>query len=285
MTDTIEQLLRRGRERLDGGDSPRLDAEILLAHVLGKPRSWLVAWPERCPDAPQQARYEALITRRAAGEPVAYLTGEREFWSLSLEVTPATLVPRPDTELLVEHALNLVADLDRPRIADLGTGSGAIALALATERPDATIVATDASAEALAVASRNAERLGVTNVRFRLGHWLAALAAEPFDLIVSNPPYVEPGDPVMDRGDLAHEPRTALEGRGDGLDDSRDIAAGAMNHLVPGGWLLLEHGDTQADAVAALLGDTGFRFMRTWPDLAGRPRVTGGQRPAQTAGD
>ncbi len=276
-------MLQRGCERLAGGDSPRLDAEVLLAHALGKPRSWLVAWPERRPEPPQQAAYERLIARRADGEPVAYLTGEREFWSLPLAVTPATLVPRPDTELLVERALAIVARLDGPRIADLGTGSGAIALALASERSDAVVVATDRSAEALAVAARNAETLGIDNVRFLCGSWLDAVPGATFDLIVSNPPYVEPGDPVMDRGDLAHEPRSALEGRGDGLDDSRDIAAGAMDHLVPGGWLLLEHGDTQAAGVAALLRDAEYVGIDTWTDLAGRPRVTGGQRPTQDA--
>src|SRR6185312_15239860 len=228
-------------------------------------------------DTDVQATFEALVARRAAGEPVAYLTGRRGFWTLELEVTPATLIPRPETELLVELALERLPRDMACRVADLGTGSGAIALAIASERPQAQVVATDASADALAVARRNAQRQGFGNVRFVQGDWLAPLAGERFALIVSNPPYIEAADPHLARGDLRYEPAAALASGADGLDDIRRIIADAPAHLEAGGWLLFEHGWNQGDAARALLREAGYAQVFTAQDLEARDRVSGGK--------
>ena len=256
----------------------RVDAEALLLHVLGQSRSWLFAHAEDALDMDVQTAFEALVARRAAGEPVAYLTGRRGFWTLELEVTPATLIPRPETELLVELALARLPRDAAANVADLGTGSGAIALAIASERPRAQVVATDASAGALAVARRNAQRLGIGNLRFVHGDWLAPLAGERFALIVSNPPYIEAADPHLAQGDLRHEPASALASGADGLDDIRRIAAAARAHLEPGGWLLFEHGWNQGDAVRGLLHAAGCTEVFTARDLEARDRVSGGRR-------
>ncbi|WP_114240826.1 peptide chain release factor N(5)-glutamine methyltransferase [Dyella sp. C9] len=255
----------------------RLEAELLLVHVLGKPRSWLIAHADDVLAALEGDAYRALVQRRRAGEPVAYITGQRGFWSLELEVTPATLIPRPETELLVELALARAAP--QVRIADLGTGSGAIALALARELPRAQLVATDASADALAVARRNAVRLNLRNVNFAHGDWLAALDGQRFNLIVSNPPYIEAGDPHLGQGDLRFEPASALASGIDGLDDIRRIVAQARLHLEPGGWLLMEHGWNQGEAVRAVLKGAGYREVFTARDLEQRDRVSGGVWP------
>ena len=255
----------------------RADAEVLLLHVLGQSRSWLYAHADDAVDMAVQTAYEALVARRAAGEPVAYLTGRRGFWTLELEVTPATLIPRPETELLVELALERLPRDAACRVADLGTGSGAIALALASERPRVQVVATDASADALAVARRNALRLGIANVRFAQGDWLAPLAGERYDLIVSNPPYIEAADPHLAQGDLRYEPATALASGADGLDDIRRIVAAAPTHLEPGGWLLFEHGWHQGEVARALLRATGYAQVFTAQDLEARDRVSGGR--------
>src|SRR5574337_1191903 len=208
----------------------RADAEVLLLHVLAKPRSWLFAHVGDALDPEVEHAYETMLARREAGEPVAYITGHRGFWTLDLEVTPATLIPRPETELLVELALQRLPPGFSGRVADLGTGSGAIALAVAREHPRAQVIATDASATALAVARRNAQRHGIDNVSFVQGDWLAPLAGQRFELIVSNPPYIEAGDPHLARGDLRFEPASALASGRDGLDDIRRIVDGALGH-------------------------------------------------------
>lgn len=258
--------------------SARLDAEMLLAHVLAKSRSHLHAWPEQALSGAQAERFAVLLARRAAGEPMAHILGSREFWSLELEVTPETLIPRPETELLVELALARVPGDAHWRICDLGTGSGAIALAIAHERPRCRIDAGDISAPALAVAERNALRLGLRNVCFHCGLWYGPFAAMRFDMILSNPPYIRAGDPHLLHGDVRFEPRSALVAGPEGLDDLRVIIAGAPEHLHSGGWLLVEHGYDQGAAVARLFTQAGFTAVQTHPDLAGQPRVTAGRR-------
>lgn len=248
----------------------RADADILLAHVLGCSRTQLLLKP--APTAEQRKRYEALLERRAAGEPVAYLTGEKEFWSLPLKVSADVLVPRPDTELLVEWALTLAAR----SILDIGTGSGAIALALAKELPASKIAAIDISAAALRVAQENARVLNLGSVEFLQGSYLDPVAQRRFDLIVSNPPYVAENDPHLPA--LRHEPLQALVSGPDGLDAIRAIAQQAPAHLEPGGWLLLEHGAEQGAAVRDILRAAGFSQVETRRDLAGLERATGGQK-------
>lgn len=269
---TVARLLARARDLIDPAD-----AALLLAHALGKSRSWLFAHADDALGEAEAARFDVLLARRAAGEPVAYLTGWRGFWTLELAVTPATLVPRPETELLVDLALARLP-VDAPvRVADLGTGSGAIALAIASERPRAQVLATDASSAALDVARGNAARNGIGNVAFRLGSWLQPLGEDTFDLIASNPPYIAEGDPHLARGDLRFEPAMALSCGADGLDAIRVIVRDAPACLRPGGWLLLEHGWEQGDAVRALLAAAGFADVATERDLAQRDRVSLGR--------
>ncbi len=278
--NTIAQTLKETASALAGlpGTDPRLEAEVLLAHVLEQPRSYLLAWPERYLNAAQLDRFRNLAARRLRGEPVSYLTGHREFWSLDLKVTPAVLVPRPETELLVERALHRIP-AGRPwLLADLGTGSGAIAAALAKERPDCRITATDASAEALEVAESNFRKLGLGGIATAHGRWCAALPPESrFNLIVSNPPYVAEDDPALEAGDLPWEPQYALRSGPDGLDDIRRIIREAPAHLDAGGWLLLEHGFEQGAAVRRLLAEGGFGDIATHHDLAGHERVSEGR--------
>jgi release factor glutamine methyltransferase len=260
--------------------SAELEAALLLCHLLNKPRSYLYAWPEKTLDPEQLSDYEILIGRRLAGEPIAHITGQREFWSLNLKVTSDTLIPRPETELLVERSLHHLENTPQPLVADLGTGSGAIALALASERGDAEIYACDLSENALAVAQENAEQLALNNVRFHAGDWFQALPTDSkYDLIVSNPPYIEADDPHLRRGDLLKEPLSALISGEDGLVDIRQIIEQAPSHLKPGGWLLFEHGYQQAEAVANLLQCKGFVDIQSHKDLAGHPRVTEGRYP------
>jgi len=254
--------------------SAGLDAELLVAQVLGAGRASLVADPDRGLAPEELLALESLVRRRLAGEPVAYLTGRREFWSIELEVTPDVLVPRPETELLVERALAAIAGLENPAVLDLGTGSGAIAIAVAAERPDAEVTATDASAAALGVAQRNAAGLGLRNLRFCEGDWYTPLAGARFDAIVSNPPYVAAGDPAL--AALAHEPRLALVGGSNGFEALAVVASGAPRHLVPGGSLLVEHGASQGAAVRRLLQSAGLEKITTRADLAGLDRVTEG---------
>jgi release factor glutamine methyltransferase len=261
----------------------RLDAELLLAHVLGASRAGVVARDERELTPEEQGDFELLLGRRLAGEPLAYLTGTKEFWSLELEVTRDVLVPRPETELLVEWGLSCLPG-PAPRVLDLGTGSGAIALAIARERPGASIVATDISAAALAVARRNARRLRLANVELLHGAYFEPLADRApgdaaFAAILSNPPYVAAGDPHL--AALGFEPAGALVSGRDGLEALRAIVAGAPRHLQPGGWLLVEHGGAQGAAVRALFAQAGFDAVETRRDLAGHGRATGGRRPAR----
>ena len=253
----------------------RADAELLLLHVVQQPRSWLFTHADDMLDTDVQTAYSALIERRAAGEPVAYIAGRRGFWSLDLEVTPATLIPRPETELLVELALQRLPPDASGSVVDLGTGSGAIALAIACERPRLQVIATDASVEALEVARRNAQRHAIGNVRFAHGDWLTPLRAQRVAMIVSNPPYIEATDPHLRQGDLRFEPASALASGADGLDDIRRIVRDARAHLQPGGWLLFEHGWNQGEAARALLAEAGYAEVFTAQDLERRDRVSG----------
>lgn len=273
---TIGQLLADAIARLGDSDSPRLDAELLLAHILEKPRTFLIAWPEHCPDAAQRAAFEQLLERRCGGEPIAYLLGQREFWSLPLKVQSGTLIPRPDTELLVEQSLALIREHGFQRIADLGTGSGAVALAIAHDCPACQVTATDIHTESLALARQNGDAFGLSNLDYRLGRWFAPLNGQRFDLIVSNPPYIAASDPHLQQGDVRFEPVRALVAGDDGLDDIREIVNQAPDHLIDKGWLLLEHGYEQGEAVRELLAQRGFGCVATFADLGGRERVSGG---------
>ncbi len=255
----------------------RLDAQLLLAHQLGRSRAWLLAHDDATLTGADCDALHALLARRVAGEPLAYLVGQREFHGLALRVTRDVLVPRPETETLVDWALELLAGVDAPRVADLGTGSGAIALALKHAWPGAQVHASDASAAALAVARDNGLRLGIS-VAWHLGDWWHALGGtDPFDLVVANPPYIAAGDPHLRA--LRYEPHEALVARGDnGLADIERIVNGAPGHLNAGAWLLLEHGFDQADAVCEHLRHVGFGSVTTRLDLAGQPRASGGRR-------
>ncbi len=268
----IRRLLAEARAH---SEAAAADAPLLLAHLLGKPVTWIYAHPEEAVSAPQAERFRQLLARRGAGEPLAYLTGEKDFWSLTLKVTPATLVPRPETELLVEVGLELGDGDEGITILDLGTGSGAIALAIAHERPHWRITATDLSAEALAVAKENARRLGLKNLRFLQGRWYEPLPTDArFHLILSNPPYVAENDPHLQGDGVRHEPRATLAAGPEGLDDLITIIRGAPAHLKRGGWLAVEHGAEQGRAVRALFQEAGFEKVETRRDLAGRDRVT-----------
>jgi len=272
---TTSDLLARGTAQLARVlERPNLDAGILLAFSLAVPRVRLKSHPEEARTVADLERYLALIERRARGEPLAYITGRREFWTLELRVTPDVLVPRPETELLVERGLAL-CKVEFAQVLDLGTGSGAIALALAAERPAWSVLAIDASSAALAVAQDNARRLGLTGVTFELGHWFAQLGGRRFDLLVSNPPYVDARDPALHA--LKDEPRQALTPGEDAMADLRAIIQGAPAHLNAGAWLALEHGTTQAACVARELVARGFGSVRSHRDLGGHERVTEGQ--------
>ena len=273
---TIESLLRAA----DLPDSPsaKLDAEWLLAAALGKAPSYLRTWPEREVCAESEARYLADLERRRRGEPVAYILGRQGFWSLDLEVAPHTLIPRPDTELLVETALQLLP-ASPAQVLDLGTGSGAIALALASERPAWQVLGVDRVPEAVALATRNAERLQLDNARFDESHWFSALEGRQYQLIVSNPPYIPASDPHLGQGDVRFEPGSALVSGEDGLDDIRQIVAQAPCFLEHGGWLLLEHGYDQAVQVRALLSEGGFLDVESRRDYGGHERISLGRLP------
>jgi release factor glutamine methyltransferase len=273
---TIGQLIAQS-------DLPALEARMLIEQVLAKASAWLIAHADEAVSSETGQAFAALAERRRQGEPIAYILGKREFYGLKFGVTRAVLIPRPETELLVELALARIASGAAPRVLDLGTGSGAIAVALAKLRPQARVTAVDVDYAALAVARANASRHRVS-VRFFCGDWFGALSGETFDLIVSNPPYVAAEDPHLLTGDVRFEPQRALLGGADGLDCIRAVVAQAGAHLRPGAWLLFEHGYDQAEACRALLEAHGYREVQTWLDLAGIPRVSGGCSLSPLAG-
>lgn len=264
---------------LDSG-SARIEVQCLLQAALQVNRAWLLTHPEHILNAGQQAHYAALFEQRLHGEPVAYILGEREFYGLNFKVTPATLIPRPDTELLVDLAMQRIPQKGRCRVLDLGTGSGAIALSIAHARPNAEVVAVDASTAALEVAQFNAQRLGLNNAQLLVSDWFYALNGERFDIIVSNPPYIAANDAHLSQGDVRFEPHNALASGTDGLEDIRRITEQAREHLNVNGWLLLEHGYDQAAQVRARLQQLGFTSVFSALDLAGIERVSGGSCPA-----
>lgn len=272
----LDALLRDAAAQLPIPES-RYEVERLLMHVLKRDRAWLFAHATDPVPVDVQAAFSTLLQRRLAGEPIAYLTGRRNFWTLELKVTPDTLIPRPETELLVELALERLPERGACRVADLGAGSGAIALAIAGERPRSSVVGTDVSVAALAIANENAHANDIHNVEFRHGSWFAPLAGERFQVVVSNPPYIAEGDPHLWQGDLRFEPVGALASGADGLDAIREIVSEAPRYLLAGGWLLIEHGWEQGDAMRELLAQAGFAEISTARDLEGRDRVTLGR--------
>ncbi len=276
--ETVRSLLAEAQAALSG-DEGRSEAELLLGHALGAGRAWLIAHREDAVAPALAGQFRCCVSRRAAGEPVAYIVGHRGFHALDLAVTPDVLIPRPETELLVELALRHIPQSEKVDIADLGTGSGAIALSIATARKQVRVLATDASATALDVARGNAQRLGLRNVEFAQGDWYAALATRRFNLIVSNPPYIAESDPHLGHSDLRFEPHAALASGADGLDAIRIIVRDAPTHLESGGWLLLEHGFDQGAAVRSLFEESGFVEISTARDLEGRERASGGVKP------
>ena len=280
MTVTINTLLTNARQRLAGESQPALEAEILLAHSLETSRSFLYANPELALPIERIRSFDGMLQSRLAGTPIAYVTRQREFWSLPLEVTPDTLIPRPETELLVESALNVVPKRGACRVADLGTGSGAIALAIASERPDAEITALDISEAALAVARKNAAGLKIDNVEFIHSDWFESVAGQ-FDVVVSNPPYIAIGDAHLQMGDVRFEPKLALAAGIDGLDSIQKIIVDCKQALRNHGYLVLEHGSEQGAAVRELLSAGGFHGVITQQDLELRDRVATAQRAAQ----
>lgn len=286
MTVTIEQWLQQARQQLEAAghdchsrDSALLDAQLLLTNVLGQNRTYLYTWGDQALSDDQQQQVDALLQRRLGGEPLAYIVGQREFWSLPFKVAPSTLIPRADTETLVEWALDLAAQQQLPEqgsALDLGTGSGAIALAIASELPAWQVTAADVQPEAVALASSNQQQLGCDNARIIQSDWFQAASAETFDLIVSNPPYIDGDDPHLQLGDVRFEPMSALVAADAGMADLHHIIRQAPAHLNAGGWLLLEHGYQQADAVCELLTQRGFTQVENRKDLGGNPRISGG---------
>ncbi|TFW72636.1 peptide chain release factor N(5)-glutamine methyltransferase [Methylotenera oryzisoli] len=284
MTPTVRSTWVAAQQRLiqqlalEASDA-KFEAQLLLQNVLNVNRAWLLAHEHDTLPSKTNTDFEALLTRRLAGEPVAYILGYREFYGLNLMVTPDTLIPRPDTETLVEAALEKAPADTRCSILDLGTGTGAVALAIAKHRPHAQVMALDASHAALRIAEHNAKQLGLAHVNFTLSHWFSAVEGERFNLIVSNPPYIEQHDPHLSQGDLRFEPMSALASGADGLDDIREIIAHSLIHLLPQGWLMLEHGYNQAQLVADLMAESGLVDINTIQDLGGNDRVTIGKNP------
>ncbi len=281
MAKNCQQLISEATHRLLAhSDSALLDAEVLLSHTIQQSRSWIMAYQDEPVTEEHIAKFQALVDRREAGEPIAYLTGEREFWSQTLAITPDVLIPRPETEILVETALEFCPDNDDITLADLGTGSGAIAIALASERPKAQITAVDQSSAALKVAIKNAQYNNIKNIDFRHGSWFTPLQGLRFDFIVSNPPYIADKDHHLSQGDVRFEPQSALSSGHDGLQDIYIIIEQAPDFLQTGGYLLLEHGFQQAPHVRELLKRRGFSRICTREDYSGNPRVTYAQYPA-----
>ena len=275
---TLKELIADGAGALADSDSARLDAELLLAVALNKPRTWLYTWPEHIPSLPEQHKYLDLLRRRQDGEPIAYLIHRREFYGLELKINHHVLIPRPETETLVECVLQAATGNAQMRIADLGTGSGAVALALAHTMPQARVVATDISGEALTLARENAAALGIDNISFVQGSWLEPLADMTFDIIASNPPYIDAQDPHLSEGDVRFEPVPALVSPENGLADIRQIAETGMPNLAKGGRLFFEHGYAQGEAVRAIFSAYGYGDISTVQDLSGQDRVTMGRK-------
>lgn len=276
---SIEQVMQQGAKAMESCafvDAPKLEAEILLAHLLKQDRTYLYTWPEKIVDNELVVKFREICRERMFGKPIAHLIGEREFWGLNLKVTADTLIPRPDTETLIETALELLAEKPQTDIVDLGTGTGAIALALKSELPQANICAVDFSEAALAVAKRNSEKLNLP-VTCLHGSWYEPLSGKQFDLIASNPPYIEEQDPHLEQGDVRFEPMTALTSGADGLEDIRIISKQGEHHLKANGWLLLEHGYNQAQAVQKILRQDGYVNIESRQDYGGNDRVTFGQ--------
>lgn len=279
MSSPVATLLSEARAQLEGhSPSAALDARVLLAHLLGKPETFLFTWPEHEPTDSQQRQFREWIARRRDGVPVAHLVGRREFYGHEFLVSPDTLIPRPDTELLVDLALELLPGNLPQRLADLGTGTGAIAISLGLARPQWTVLAVDFTVAILDLAERNVRRFGATNVQVRQSSWCRDLPGQ-YHALVSNPPYIAENDPHLDEGDVRYEPRSALTAGADGLDDIRVLIEQAPSRLLPGGWLLLEHGYDQGDAVRALMAAGGFSDVQTRRDLGDRERVTLGRMP------
>ncbi len=274
----IDAAIKNGTEALsESSSSARLDTELLLAYCLGKPRSYLYTWPDQTLNSAQHESFLRLLTQRQGNYPIAYLTGYQEFWSLNLIVTPDVLIPRADTELLVETALEKIAKLEKPKILELGTGSGAIALALATERPDSDITATDLSAEALEVAEKNKQNLSISNISNIQSNWFQSIPSNTFDLIVSNPPYIDPTDEHL-MGAIRHEPIQALTSDNNGLSDLEHIASNAQRFLNSGGWLILEHGYDQGELVSNILAKAAYQQINCLSDLSGNDRINVGSK-------
>jgi release factor glutamine methyltransferase len=272
-----KQLFSASIELSANSDNPRLDAEILLCNVLGKDRSYLFAWPEKDLTPQQSATFVQLIKQRKLGKPIAYLTSTREFWSMTFNVNNAVLIPRHDTEVLVEKALHLISNIKSPKILELGTGSGCIACAISSERPDACIIATDLSKAALEVCNNNVSKFALNNIAVVQGSWFQAIDAnEKYNLIISNPPYIEENDKHLYQGDLPSEPETALHSGPDGLNAIRSIIQSAPKHLKPNGWLALEHGYNQSHTIQQMMKQSGFLQLFTDNDLSNTPRITGG---------
>ena len=269
----IDAAIQDGTEALlESSSSARLDAELLLAHCLGKQRSYLYTWPEKTLSSTQQATYLDSLNHRQDNYPIAYITGQQEFWSLTLKVTQDVLIPRADTELLVETALEKILKVDNPKILELGTGSGAIALALATERPDSEIIATDLSAKALEVAEINKQNLAIDNIRNIQSNWFESIPQTTFDLIVSNPPYIDPADEHL-IGGIRHEPLQALTAENNGLSDLEHIANNAQRFLKNEGWLILEHGHDQGALVSEILKKAAYQKISCLSDLGCNDRI------------
>lgn len=277
MNITIRQAVAKAELLADSSDTPRLDAELLLMHALKCNKAFIYAWPDKILIPDQLSKYERLLARRQKGEPIAYILGQKEFWSLPLSVNSSTLIPRPETELLVEKALSLLPVSKTCDVLDLGTGTGAIALAIASERPEARVIGSDIQPQAIILANSNKLALAIDNVSFIISDWSAAFT-RPVDMIVSNPPYIEPDDPHLSRGDVCHEPKSALVSGNKGLADIQGITSQSFGLLKPGGWLLLEHGHEQGSAVRKILADLGFDNIGSDQDLAGHERITHGQK-------
>ena len=277
MTDISKTLAKATELLTETSESAPLDAEVLLCHVLNKPRTHLRTWPEKQLSAQQSKQFNLLLQQRQQGNPIAYITGQREFWSRDFEVNADVLIPRPDTELLIELSLNQLADKADTRIIDLGTGSGAIAITLAAELADIDVTATDLNLKALAIAKRNAAKHQINHIQFIHSNWFEQIPVSTFDLIISNPPYIDCNDPHLSQGDVRFEPDSALIAADQGLKDIKTLCERARHYLKPDATLLIEHGFDQKNAAQAIFNSFDYTNIKTHSDLSGNPRVTSGQ--------